>query len=262
MRKLFSIIGVAAFASLFIVACSKSVKEDVQAEVSQEVLNKITDLGFLSDNVVAADGGYIVEGDIFLAPGDLNTMKPTHKLIVANEEQYRTTNLVTGLPRLIKVAVSGKVSQAFLDAVDLALERYNAENLNLTFQRVSSGANITIKIVNSRQYIASAGFPSGGNPYGTINYAKTYTTYSQGFMATVVAHEIGHCIGFRHTDYMSRQYSCGGSPYNEGASSVGAIHIPGTPTGPDPNSWMLACLSATTNRPFNNNDKTALDYLY
>lgn len=262
MRKLFSIIGVAAFASLFIVACSKSVKEDVQAEVSQEVLNKITDLGFSSDNVVAADGGYIVEGDIFLAPGDLNTMKPTHKLIVANEEQYRTTNLVTGLPRLIKVAVSGKVSQAFLDAVDLALERYNAENLNLTFQRVSSGANITIKIVNSRQYIASAGFPSGGNPYGTINYAKTYTTYSQGFMATVVAHEIGHCIGFRHTDYMSRQYSCGGSPYNEGASSVGAIHIPGTPTGPDPNSWMLSCLGATTNRPFNSNDKVALDYLY
>lgn len=262
MRKLFSIIGVAAFASLFIVACSKSVKEDVQAEVSQEVLNKITDLGFSSDNVVAADGGYIVEGDIFLAPGDLAKMKPTHKLIVANEEQYRTTNLVTGLPRLITVAVSGRVSQAFLDAVDLALERYNAENLNLTFQRVSSGANITIKIVNSRQYIASAGFPSGGNPYGTINYAKTYTTYSQGFMATVVAHEIGHCIGFRHTDYMSRQYSCGGSPYNEGASSVGAIHIPSTPTGPDPNSWMLACLSATTNRPFNNNDKTALDYLY
>ena len=49
---------------------------------------------------------------------------------------------------------------------------------------------------------------------------------------------------------------------NEGASTVGAILIPGTPTGPDAASWMLACLSSTTNRPFNNNDKTALSYLY
>jgi hypothetical protein len=81
-------------------------------------------------------------------------------------------------------------------------------------------------------------------------------------MTTVIAHEVGHCIGFRHTDYMDRSYSCGGSPSNEGASSVGAILIPGTNAGPDAGSWMLACLSATTNRPFNNDDKTALAYLY
>lgn len=262
MRKLFSIIGVAAFAALFIVACSKGAKEDLQTEVSQEVLNQISDLGFSSNDVVAADGGYIVEGDIFLSPSDLKTQQTAHKLVVANEEQYRTTNLVNG-PRTITVSVSGNnIPANFSTAVNNAIGRYNAENLTLTFQRVASGGNINIKIVNSRQYIASAGFPSGGNPYGTISYAKTYTTYGIDFMTTVVAHEMGHCIGFRHTDYMSRQYSCGGSPYNEGASSVGAVHIPGTPTGPDPNSWMLSCLSATTNRPFNTNDKTALDYLY
>jgi hypothetical protein len=81
-------------------------------------------------------------------------------------------------------------------------------------------------------------------------------------VATILAHEIGHCIGFRHTDYMDRSYSCGGSATNEGASSVGAILIPGTPSGPDANSFMLACIASGANRPFNNNDKTALDYLY
>ncbi len=262
MRKLFSIITVVAFSALFIVACSKAAKEDVQAEVSQEVLSQISDLGFSTDNVIAADGGFIVEGDIFLNQGDLKTKQTAHKLVVANEEQYRTTNLVNG-PRTITVSISGNnIPANFSTAVNNAIARYNAEGLTLTFQRVASGGNIVIRIVNSRQYIASAGFPSGGNPYGSISYAKTYTTYGVDFMTTVVAHEIGHCIGFRHTDYMSRQYSCGGSAYNEGASSVGAIHIPGTPTGPDANSWMLACLSATTNRPFNNNDKTALNYLY
>ena len=73
---------------------------------------------------------------------------------------------------------------------------------------------------------------------------------------------MGHCIGFRHTDYMNRSYSCGCSAVNEGASSVGAILIPGTPSGPDSGSWMLSCIGSGQNRPFNNNDKTALSYLY
>lgn len=264
MRKLFSIIAVAAFAALFIVACSKAAKQDVQTEVSQETLNQISALGFSSENVIASDGGYIVEGDIFLSPSDLTTKKVTQSLFVPNEEQYHTTNLVTGLPRIITVSLSGKnISQLLVDGVQAAIARYNAENLRLTFQYAGTngGGNINISVVNTGQYIASAGFPSGGNPYGTIKYARTYTSgYSLNFVTTVVAHEMGHCIGFRHTDYATRQ-SCG-SNVNEGAGSVGAIFIPNTATGFDPGSWMLACLSASTNRPFNNNDKTALNYLY
>ena len=61
---------------------------------------------------------------------------------------------------------------------------------------------------------------------------------------------------------MDRSYSCNGSPVNEGDGGVGAILIPGTPSGPDANSWMLACIGNGINRPFNNNDKTALSYLY
>ena len=61
MRKLFSILAVASFATLFIVACSKSAKEVPQADISQDVLNQISDLGFSTNNVIASDGGYIVE---------------------------------------------------------------------------------------------------------------------------------------------------------------------------------------------------------
>ena len=74
---------------------------------------------------------------------------------------------------------------------------------------------------------------------------------------------MGHCIGFRHTDYFDRSISCGGAPSNEGSAGVGANHIPGTPTGATlaDLSWMLACTDGG-NRPFNNDDQTALDYLY
>jgi hypothetical protein len=210
------------------------------------------------------DGDYLVEGDILLHSDDLNGASHSNKLRIAEVEQYHTFNLVKSLPRTITISVEGSVSTGFSTAVNNAIARYNSETLNITMQRVSSGGDINIRLVNTGQYIASAGFPDAqGNPYPEVKYAKKYSTYSDGFMTTVIAHEIGHCIGFRHTDYMNRAYSCG-SGGNEGqaTSGVGAVHIPGTPTGPDAASWMLACLSSTTNRPFNANDKTALDYVY
>ena len=258
MKKVLSMAALAA--AVVMVSCQQD-ESLTSKEISQATLDKISALGFSTQDVQLADNGYLVEGDIMLHDHDLDNARTRTHLNAANVEQYRTTNLVSA-PRTISVSVSGTVPAAFSTAVNNALARYNAENLGITFTRVASGGNINIRIVNTRQYIASAGFPSGGNPYNEIKYAKTYTTYSDGFMTTVVAHEIGHCIGFRHTDYMDRSYSCGGSTANEGASSVGAIHIPGTPTVADPGSWMLACLSASTNRPFNNNDKTALGYLY
>lgn len=267
MRKLFSILAVASFAALFIVACSKAKQDEVaNTEVSQEVLNQISALGFSTNDVIASDGGYIVEGDIFLSGQDLTTQKTVNKLIIASEEQYRTNNLVDG-PRTITVSISGRnVTQLLIDGVQAAVDRYNDQNLQLSFNYIgkNGGGDINISVVNTGQYIASAGFPtSGGDPYGTIKYARMFTSgYSLNFVTTVIAHEMGHCIGFRHTDYMNRSYSCGGSGGNEGSGSVGAVHIPGTPTGPDSGSWMLACLSASTNRPFNQNDKVALDYLY
>ena len=77
-----------------------------------------------------------------------------------------------------------------------------------------------------------------------------------------MAHELGHCIGLRHTDYMNRSFSCTGRSVNEGAGDSGAVNIPGTPAVSDNGSWMLACIKANENRPFNDNDKIALRYLY
>lgn len=67
----------------------------------------------------------------------------------------------------------------------------------------------------------------------------------------------------RHTDYFNRSISCGGTTSNEGASTVGAILIPGTPADATnaAGSWMLAC-SNGGNRTFNADDVTGLIYLY
>ena len=245
-------------------ACRKNVATEQVASPSDEALAKIYALGFSNKNVsMDEDGNYVVEGDIVLSQASLDAAPDMQFLRVGAEEQYRTYNLVTGLPRVIKVSLSSKLPSSYKDALDEALGRYNAENLLITFQRVSSNADIQI-VKAAGNYLASAGFPtSTGAPYNQVKVNSiALNGQPQATIASVLAHELGHCIGFRHTDYMNRAYSCGGQAVNEGASTVGAVYIPGTNANLDPNSWMLSCIGSGQNRPFNANDKVALNYLY
>lgn len=251
---------VSAMAAL-VFSCNKQDKVS-QEGVSNDVLAAIGQQGFATTGVVKDDDGYIVEGDIFLPSSTLASKPAWGTMTIAETEQYHTTNLVTGT-RLIKVSISSKLPASYVAALDEALGRYNTLNLALTFTRVSSGADIAL-VSGNGNFLASAGFPtSNGDPYNQVKInARAIGTQPQSTVATIMAHELGHCIGFRHTDYMDRSFSCGGAATNEGASTVGAILIPGTPSGPDAGSWMLSCIGSGQNRPFNNNDKTALTYLY
>jgi hypothetical protein len=265
MRKtIFTLTAVVAACMLTLFACRKNVKtESSEPAVSEDVLAKIYNLGFSNKNVTAdGNGNYIVEGDILISEAELNEKVNVSLLRVGDEEQYRTTNLVTGLPRNITVSLSSALS-AWSTALNTAISRYNALGLRITFTRVTSGANISI-VNGSGSFLASAGFPtSSGSPYNRIILNNSAVSgQPQNTVASILAHEMGHCIGFRHTDYMNRAYSCGGSAVNEGSAGVGAINIPGTPAGPDANSWMLSCIGSGQNRPFNSNDVIALNYLY
>jgi hypothetical protein len=275
MKKLMRTFAAVCAAATLLASCKKDAKDVVKDDVSLQTLSQIQHLGFSTDGVKKQNGGYLVEGDIFLTDGELNSSPSTPNMVVASEEQYRTFNLVSPSKHpVIKVALNNSSAQydaAFSAALDEAIKRYNAENLTITFQRVTTGADITVvAFYEVSNTLGSSGFPnSTGDPYNQIQM-NTYW-YSTGtdatnvnYIGTIMAHEMGHCIGFRHTDYMNRAYSCGGRKQNEGQANtgVGAVYIPGTPTGGDPNSWMLACVGSNVNRPFNANDKIALAYVY
>lgn len=264
----------AGIAVTTVVSCKKDNVDKTKSSdaIPAATLEKIEALGFSSADVHKFHDDYIVEGDIRLSEEDLNGKYTGPVLRIAESEQYRTTNIVTGTPRTITVRVASSLGSAFVAGTDTAIARYNRLGLNITFQRITSGtASITLSGFNegpSGGYITlgSSGFPtSSGNPYSSILMNTNSAAYGSSpnvlYVGSVIQHEIGHCIGFRHTDYYNRAYSCGGTATNEGTAGVGAILIPGTPSTANANSFMLAC-SNGGNRTFNANDIIALNYLY
>ncbi len=279
MKKTFTFLCLLLFGSGVFYSCQDDQVTD-SLTVADGVRSQLIALGFdvINHPPINFDQGYLVEGDIYLTPADLATMKEANRLPIM--EQYRTTKLVNtsaGVRTITMYAQQGTCTSCYsagmIAGLDLAIARYNAENLNIRFQRstTSTGANIVMirlkKSEETQGILGSAGFPTAaGNPYNQIKMSGVLESkygLSTAGIATIIGHEMGHCVGFRHTDYYDRAVSCGGAVSNEGASTVGAVLIPGTPsiaTAAD-KSWMLACTDGG-DRPFNNDDKTALNYLY
>ena len=269
MKKntLLASLALLAATGLGLSSCQEKDNVTVKNQVSEANMSQIKALGFTTAGATKTDEGVVVEGDILLTNEMLASQPEQNLLRVGQDEQYRTTNLVSRLPRVLTVSVSSQFPDGYVQAADEAIRRYNALGLRITFRRITSGtADLPITYsadLGPGVLGQSGGFPSNGNPARGFKLAPSVIGgRSINNVATIMAHEIGHCIGFRHTDYFNRAYSCGGAASNEGASTIGAILIPGTPSGADPNSWMLACIGSTGDRPFTANDRTALNYVY
>ncbi|WP_034889927.1 M57 family metalloprotease [Gillisia sp. Hel_I_29] len=264
---------------LFFTSCQKDDISDTTlddslnatSELTPETIDKIKALHFnpvdaTVGKIMLPDGSYektyIVEGDIALNSSQLNSMSTAE----ITNKQYRTNNLVSN-NRTIRVIGYTGGSQALTTkqrtALQYAINNYNALNIGLTFT-LTFGTNyspydIVVYQTNNGQAGGVAGFPSGGNPYKYVQIYSGMESYSVDTNEHVMTHEIGHTLGMRHTDWFSRQ-SCGQS--GESAGADGAVLIPGTPSGYDATSVMLACFSANEDGEFGANDITAFEYLY
>lgn len=247
--------------SALITGCG-SEPELSQAESTQEIVENLVQAGFPENDIMIADGVVYVGRD---AEVSLEASREMLQADASNEnEQYRTSNLVSR--NLANICINGAAfTGKFSTALTNAINNYNALSLTFRMTRTSgstTGCNavITARIVSGSG--GSAGFPSGGRPFGTINIGSGLNSLDTNTVEHVITHELGHTVGFRHSDYFNRSISCG-SGGNEGDGGVGAILIAGTPSGATVGgSIMNSCFRTLETGEFTSTDRTALTTLY
>ena len=239
--------------------------EVVAVDETQEIVENLTAAGFPADDIM------IVDGLVYVGRDAVVSLQASREMLQANaaadgDEQYRTNNLVSTNVNVICV-VPRSFNTTFSQALNLAIENYNDLGLSFRMERRTStntgGCDAIIRgRISSGAAGGSAGFPSNGLPFGSFQIGSGTAQFGVNVAAHVITHELGHCVGLRHSDFFNRSISCG-SGGNEGDGGVGAIHIAGTPTGATVGgSLMNSCFRSSESGDFTSSDRTALQTLY
>lgn len=229
---------------------------------TQEIVSNLEEAGFPANDIQVFDGKVYVGRDAHVTlEASREMLAPGH----TTREQYRTNRISASLA---KICINGSTFTGnFSTALDLAIQNYDELPLAFDMARTpSTGCSFTINaVIDPNMNGGSAGFPTNGHPYGTVTIGGQLAQYnSVDLIEHVITHEIGHTLGFRHSDYYNRNISCGSSSNpDEGASSVGAIHIPGTPTTATVGtSIMNSCFRTSESGEFTASDLTALTAMF
>lgn len=190
----------------------------ISPEKILNIRNYILNLGFANSDIIENESNFVVEGDIGFSkfaqypvfnPKKLETRQSYQSLVNYNNQKN------------IKVRLDNSLS--FLaNEVNVAINLWNSVGSNTKFSVVSVAENVLIRVCPS--FVCGCGYglyPVNGSP-GTfidLKNVATFTTLSFNKRVTVIAHELGHIVGLRHT--------------NEG----GGTPVPGY-GGSDPSSIM------------------------
>ncbi|RKG83668.1 M57 family metalloprotease [Corallococcus terminator] len=230
------------------------------SDVTEEIIGNLVKAGIPSDDIM------VVSGRVYVGRDAEVSLAASRELLATGgttEEQHRTNNFVSA--SVTKICINGPAfTGVFSTALDMAIQNYDELPLTFAMARAPSTdcSFIITAVIDPNMNGGVAGFPANGLPFGQVTIGGQLSQYGVDVIEHVITHEIGHTIGFRHSDYYNRAISCGVGG-NEGDAGVGAIHIPGTPTtASSGGSLMNSCFRAFETGEFSPSDITSLKSLY
>jgi hypothetical protein len=228
--------------------------------------------GFQSDGM-RNDGDYvIVEGDIALSKaGLLSAMSDTTRtatlqpgparrqwMVDTTVSQTNAASIVVDLSNILSNA-------AWTAAMRQAMAEWNGIPGSDIYFTEGSPGDITVSLANLGSGVAArADFPLGATrkPGPTLTINSVYNNYTSSQKLDVLAHELGHTVGFRHTNW--QYYTCGSYIINEPQYDTGvsgANLVSGTPST-DSQSLMNGCQAGRSYPGFSHYDSVAVMKAY
>lgn len=196
--------------AIAIISCNKkseTTKPTTEVTESQKMIDyMITKWGYKKEDIKEMADRFVIQGDMAILKkgfwaGYAKTNDPTAR-------HYRDANLVTAT-NVIYIEFSSSVPTDWKNAYREAMSRWNALNLRISFQEACSTHEILVKYgtVSESYYIAETNLPNGSGYAGTVSTINsTYGPSSYSEKLNSAIHELGHAIGFRHTDNPADSY--------------------------------------------------------
>ncbi|HEX6748394.1 MAG TPA: M57 family metalloprotease [Longimicrobium sp.] len=254
--------------SILLLAACGDEAANVTASTPDPLVARIAAMGFSTLGLRDAGSYYVVEGDIMLRKADLRARPAGPRL------QYATTDRVSSSVAYdidVKYSAVSSVSSAWATAITSALGQWNSipgARVLMRTAGTSTTPDVTIDFSQCPDAgtIACASFPTSGGGTGPIIHIDPdfQNQLSSSEKLWVMVHELGHTLGFRHTNWNNRCYPT--DVCSEEIGTEGAEHIDGTPVSTsgsadtDPTSVMMS--NATSFNGFSYYDRWSARVLF
>jgi hypothetical protein len=191
--------------SLFMFACSKDkVATEAQPQDNDKFVSYFERLGFEKEKIVLKGDNFILDGDIIISKADAE--KRLADEANPSGEHYRGTYIISNTYNSnVRLYIDPAVPTAWRTAIQGAVNNWNAVNgTRLGMSIVTSQANSDTRIFMGNEnanWIARAYLPgSNRRPGVSVEINAYYNSLAASQKLFAITHELGHTIGFYHTN--------------------------------------------------------------